>query len=1374
MATYTWRGGHGTGSDPNDASAAANWLTSDGATPFPGAGDTVVLPAATAGGPLTLDATGLTLDNNSISVGAGDRVNLALSSMFGGQIAVATGSTLAAFDSTISGVTFQMASNTTLEVSGDTQQTGTLINQNDGTAYGTVDGTAITGGSNIVQGGSSLFVHALGNVISDANLVAATAGGSLTIQADALQLAGAAATPGLLFLTNSVINMGEAVQIASGSNAAVANNAELIVADGTASITAQMLPVSGAIYLVDTATADIASALPGPQTVFFNGPNQILKIENATSLLQNFGANLAGFGAGDTVELLGLTGLSASYANGLLQLSQGSINVGALGFSAAQALDSGLGNSGFTVTAAAGNTFITTSAVNDALLAVTSGATVEWGNAAAWSGGAPTAAGVAVVGLNTNEIKDFLSGTQDSYTLLVSAAATAGSVVLSDPLASMVIAAPLTLQRPQPGASSGAAFSVPDGTVEIAAGGTLTAASFQASVHAKLQVEAGGQLLLTGQQPDGAPQGWQALEVENNAVIDGTITAAGAIQIGRNSPSGANVTLENGGHVTASFTQLAGRAYGRAFMSVSGAGTVWRDVGDAANTADAGSYLGDMLIGGGGVNGAGFVQTNFNAPNGSAQLQIGQGATVSESGSAILGMVGVGVPGDSLNSNGQVTLQNNATWEIGGQLEVGGSHRLGGDQSGGSGHVAVQFGGRLLLGTAESAGLYKVAFGASQFSTGSIEIGGFGSNAQQATLDTGGGPMAIGEFGAGQVMVSGAGNLVAGQNATAGYAWGMILGDNFGSSGALYMQAQAGTTEANVIVNGNMVVGNYGTGTVYDSQSRLTVNGSLFAGGNPAGPGTGSGSLFVSNGTANISGNVTIYPGSTLNMDGGVLEIGSGGGAPSGALTVDAGHTLSVGGTLQMGSTLNINGVLEASGSGQTLDIPNGVPLAGNGSFAIDGGATLQIDQTVNGKLFAFAPGNGGLAESVIVSGLSGTTTLQGFYGSDSLDITGLNFATASPNVNYIPNADPTTGGTAHIFGRGVELTFAMTGAHPGGFTVSGDAAGGTRLTANDAAPCFAAGTRIATSAGPVAVEALAPGMTVQLADGGTAPIIWLGHRRVDCARHPRPHDVLPVRVAKGAFGPGQPSRDLILSPDHAVFAGGGLIPVRYLLNGRTVVQETVESVTFWHVELPRHAVLLAEGLACESFLDTGNRAAFANGGTAVQLHPDFALQTWAARACAPLVRDGAALARVRQRLLTRAKTLGHAITRDAGLRVLADGAELAVRHDGGLLCVSLPPGATTLRLHSRTWVPAQMRPAETDSRRLGIAIARLYLDGRAVALDSPGLTTGWHAAEPHGRWTDGGGILAVTGLREVAFVLADDGQYWQDSAARTRRRRTV
>ncbi len=169
------------------------------------------------------------------------------------------------------------------------------------------------------------------------------------------------------------------------------------------------------------------------------------------------------------------------------------------------------------------------------------------------------------------------------------------------------------------------------------------------------------------------------------------------------------------------------------------------------------------------------------------------------------------------------------------------------------------------------------------------------------------------------------------------------------------------------------------------------------------------------------------------------------------------------------------------------------------------------------------------------------------------------------------------------------------------------------------ATACFAAGTRIATPTGACPVETLPVGALVLTAAGETARVAWLGYRHVDCRLHPKPVDVWPVRVRADAFAAGQPCCDLILSPDHAVFVDGVLIPVRYLLNGATIVQERWDKVTYWHVELPRHDVLLAEGMPCESYLDTGNRDAFATArgaGPAPTQASERVSAPWRSRKC--------------------------------------------------------------------------------------------------------------------------------------------------------------
>jgi hypothetical protein len=126
------------------------------------------------------------------------------------------------------------------------------------------------------------------------------------------------------------------------------------------------------------------------------------------------------------------------------------------------------------------------------------------------------------------------------------------------------------------------------------------------------------------------------------------------------------------------------------------------------------------------------------------------------------------------------------------------------------------------------------------------------------------------------------------------------------------------------------------------------------------------------------------------------------------------------------------------------------------------------------------------------------------------------------------------------------------------------------------------------------------------------------------------------VRVRAGAFADNVPERDLWLSPDHAIYANGVLIPIKHLIDGVTIAQVSRTTITYWHVELMRHDIILAEGLPVESYLETGDRSTFSNGGTAVALFPDFATRTWEAEGCAPLMVTGAELAALRDIVAAR------------------------------------------------------------------------------------------------------------------------------------------
>ena len=497
-----------------------------------------------------------------------------------------------------------------------------------------------------------------------------------------------------------------------------------------------------------------------------------------------------------------------------------------------------------------------------------------------------------------------------------------------------------------------------------------------------------------------------------------------------------------------------------------------------------------------------------------------------------------------------------------------------------------------------------------------------------------------------------------------------------------------------------------------------------------------------------------------------ILTISGGSLAPAGSVAIDV--------TVQpFGATPVIGTAAVQYASGASLEPANTVQVdvLGAGSVQSTDPADLSLAITAN----TGAIKNGGTITFTVTLTNVGPNVASGCIVSVPLPA----FLTEISSSTLQGAYDPSTGlWTVGALSNGISRTLSIVarGGVNGHQTVTAAIAASDQTDpapANNTAgvavavACFAAGTHIATPGGERPVESLQPGMLVIDGSGAAATVEWVGHRRIRVGGHPRPWDVAPVRVRADAFGPGRPHRDLWLSPDHAVAFEGVLIPIRYLINGATIVQEQVGTVTYWHVELARHALILADGLLCESYLDTGNRTAFANGGSSVQLHPALGRGAWPVEGCAPLVMAGPRRHAARAHLLRRATALDHRVIRDADLRVVDAGRSLRPLQADRLWRFAIPRGAAHLTLLSRRWVPAWMRPADDDARSLGVAIGRLWLDGRELGPDAPERGRGWHAFEGDWQWTDGAAQLAVAGCRELRFELAMTGDYWHPAAGR-------
>jgi hypothetical protein len=202
-------------------------------------------------------------------------------------------------------------------------------------------------------------------------------------------------------------------------------------------------------------------------------------------------------------------------------------------------------------------------------------------------------------------------------------------------------------------------------------------------------------------------------------------------------------------------------------------------------------------------------------------------------------------------------------------------------------------------------------------------------------------------------------------------------------------------------------------------------------------------------------------------------------------------------------------------------------------------------------------------------------------------------------NGTYTTIADPTgTNGSP-----GVIVNDVVTGPNNNGDVIGYYAMAGTEYAFVADPACFAAGTRIQTPRGKIAVEKLKIGDKVVTAGGDSIPVRWIGVSTV--ASGGDPLRVMPVRIRAGALGEKIPERDLLLSPDHALFLGGILVQAGALVNGSSITREMKmpRGFIYYHVEVANHELILAEGAAAETFVDNLGRIAFDNWAEHIALY---------------------------------------------------------------------------------------------------------------------------------------------------------------------------
>jgi T5SS/PEP-CTERM-associated repeat protein len=1169
------------------------------------------------------------------------------------------------------------------------------------------------------------------------------AGGDLTASGPVL-IGGATLAPVLFDVSGgAVIQANE-----SGAYASVEVGAygDMEVNQGTVfgtliSVTAGLIDVNSSGTLAAHQLAVDGTSLNGPGTIFVNSGG-VMNTDTAVIGVSGFDSDSG------TVDVNG--GTWTNTASLAVALGLTGAATGVLAISNAGTVSAGGAADALVVGVRAGSTGSVTVSGSGSALLVTGSGTATVGNAGTGDlvingGGAATIAGDLIVGGTTGSSGAILV-TDGGSTLSV-----AGNILLGD---------------------------AATGTGTIAAGGAIDVAG---TLEVGVSAGAGGTLALSG-----TGTVLKAADAEIGVAGQGTLTedtggtidvTSGTLDIGVSQGGTGIATLAGTADVMAlavgdagsgSLTLAAGGALSTlddVVIGAAGSGSGAVTIVSGGDLADGGTLIvgdsgsGVLAVTGGSLEVFSGQAVLGRAASGNGELDISGGAGIALTGELIIGVAGNGTVldtsgslsvagelliGASLNSGGVLLMMGSGSQVQSGDLLSGTGG--GGDIEVSNKAVLTTNGDALMAGSDDpnSSQSEEISSKGQWQVSGLLDVGQIGQAA--GTVDTGAqiiaGRVVIGDQGyaQGQLQVS---NTVA-VGAALEYGASMIVGQL--GAGDLEI-TQAGTAAASGAGLGTVEVGaslgSSGIINLTDANSELTATG-LYVGGDTTGAG-GTGAVSIGAGATVLSTATTVWTSGTMSLAGGVLTGGpltlegtlSGFGTVGGAL-VNTGTVLAIGGDL------TVSGV--ASGSG-TLLLENG---------------TLDLKGAVIGQAITFEDGS-----SRLIVDQPGSFAPSAILLQDGDQIELANFST-------ITGASLTSAGTVTVSGiiGGNAGTYQLTnvGFVPGSSTQFVTGADSITNTPYVQLACFAAGTRLATARGVVPVEWLHVGDRVRTANGALRPVRWIGWRRIDLTRHPDPRRAQPIRILADAFADGVPSRDLVLSPDHAVFDRGRLVPIRLLVNDATIRRESRRrDVTYFHVELDSHDLVLAEGLACESYLDTGNRGIFENADHPLILHPDFRdpveqNRRRLAGSCAPLTDAPGEVEPLWFRLADRAQALGAVLaepelTGEPALGVRAGARRLRpVVREGARYLFALPAGSAWLV--SRAAYPSDARPWIEDQRRLGVMVRRLTLlgdRGGAIPLDDPALVRGWWAPETDGvsywRWTDGAAALPVLDAPAVLEV---------------------
>ncbi|MBB2204470.1 Hint domain-containing protein [Gluconacetobacter takamatsuzukensis] len=490
-----------------------------------------------------------------------------------------------------------------------------------------------------------------------------------------------------------------------------------------------------------------------------------------------------------------------------------------------------------------------------------------------------------------------------------------------------------------------------------------------------------------------------------------------------------------------------------------------------------------------------------------------------------------------------------------------------------------------------------------------------------------------------------------------------------------------------------------------------------------------SGNTFYIGGTTTISVAVNALSAQTINVYGGTATFSGSliAGALSGsAINIGYGGTFNTGtGLLNIlnGSTINFStggGTLIANGSGPLLDL-----------------SLTTVNNYDPSKDVIEFQGQVTQITNYHIENTNGTVTVTLYNGSTEA---GIYTAQLASGVT-LNTGDYTVG----------------SGSNPLSITYNG---------ANTyVGICYLAGSMIRMPGGDCAVEEVRIGDEVSAFDWRTdttttRKVIWAGSKTTTVNPDlPDDEAGYPVRILKDAIADGVPYKDMLITAEHCLFFEGRFVPARMLVNGRSIFYDrSFATYDYYHIETEEHAVIMADGVLTESYLDTGNRGTFRQTGRVLSI--GGRRKSWAEDAAAPLGVDRAFAEPLFRRIETRATLSGHesrapspALTDDADLHLVTDRGQVIrkARAANGHVSFMIPTGVTSVRLVSRASRPSDtIGPFVDDRRHIGVSVGEITLFEGNHALNVTAHLTdqtlpGWNAREQEDRrWTDGNALLPL------------------------------